>query len=104
MQYRAAIDGVRAVAVILVLLFHARVPLFSGGYVGVDVFFVISGYLIAGQIHREHVAGRFTLLGFYERRVRRIFPALFLVLLSIFAIGPFVMLPPDLGRLGSSGV
>jgi peptidoglycan/LPS O-acetylase OafA/YrhL len=104
MQYRAAIDGLRAVAVILVLLFHARVPFFSGGYVGVDVFFVISGYLIAGQIHQEHVAGRFTLIGFYERRVRRIFPALFLVLLSIFAIAPFVMLPPDLGRLGSSGV
>jgi peptidoglycan/LPS O-acetylase OafA/YrhL len=103
MQYRAAIDGLRALAVILVLLFHARVPFFSGGYVGVDVFFVISGYLIAGQILQEHAAGRFTLRGFYERRVRRIFPALFLVLLSIFAIAPVVMLPPDLDRLGSSG-
>lgn len=104
MQYRAAIDGLRAVAVILVLLFHARVPFFSGGYVGVDVFFVISGYLIARQIYHEHADGRFTLLGFYERRMRRIFPALFLVLLSIFAIAPLIMLPPELHRLGSSGV
>ena len=86
MQYRAAIDGLRAVAVILVLLFRARVPFFSGGYVGVDVFFVISGYLITGLIHQEHVAGHFTLLGFYERRMRRIVPALFLVVLSTFAI------------------
>ena len=104
MQYRAAIDGLRAVAVIVVLLFHARVPFFSGGYVGVDVFFVVSGYLITGLIHQEHVAGGFTLLGFYERRMRRIFPALFLVVLSTFAIGAIVMLPPDLSRLGSSGV
>src|SRR4029077_20431268 len=102
MQYRAAIDGLRAVAVILVLLFHARVPFFSGGYIGVDVFFVISGYLITGLIHQEHVAGGFTLLGFYERRMRRIFPALFLVVLSTFAIGAIVMIPPDLSRLGSS--
>jgi peptidoglycan/LPS O-acetylase OafA/YrhL len=78
------------------------VPFFSGGYVGVDVFFVISGYLITGIIHQEHVAGGFTLLGFYERRMRRIFPALFLVVLSTFAIGAIVMIPPDLSRLGSS--
>ena len=102
MQYRAAIDGLRAVAVLLVLLFHARIPFFSGGYVGVDVFFVISGYLITALIHQEHVAGGFTLLGFYERRIRRIFPALFLVMLSTFAIAAIVMLPPDLSRLGSS--
>ena len=102
MQYRAAVDGLRAVAVILVLLFHARVPFFSGGYVGVDVFFVISGYLITGLILQEHAAGGFTVLNFYERRMRRIFPALFLVVLSTCAIGALVMLPPDFSRLGSS--
>ena len=95
-------DGLRAVAVLLVLLFHARIPFFSGGYVGVDVFFVISGYLITALIHQEHFAGGFTLLGFYERRIRRIFPALFLVMLSTFAIAAIVMLPPDLSRLGLS--
>src|SRR3954469_6113014 len=102
--YRADIDGLRAVAVVPVLLFHAKVPGFSGGFVGVDVFFVISGYLITLLILREHAAGRFTLVGFYERRVRRIFPALILVLLSTLAIGAFVMFPPDLAHLGSSAV
>jgi peptidoglycan/LPS O-acetylase OafA/YrhL len=104
MRYQPAIDGLRAVAVILVLLFHAKAPLFSGGYVGVDVFFVISGYLIATLIQNEHAAGRFTLIGFYERRIRRIFPALFLVLLTTTAIATIVMLPPDLARFGSSVV
>jgi peptidoglycan/LPS O-acetylase OafA/YrhL len=90
--------------VILVLLFHAKIPWFAGGYVGVDVFFVISGYLITSLILQDHAAGRFTLLGFYERRIRRIFPALSLVVLSTLAVGAFVMLPPDLARLGSSSV
>ena len=102
MRYLPAIDGLRAVAVILVLLFHAKAPLFSGGYVGVDVFFVISGYLIAKLILQEHSAGRFTLIGFYERRIRRIFPALFLVVLATAAIASTVMLPPYLVRLGAS--
>ena len=88
----------------LVLVFHARVPWFSGGYIGVDVFFVISGYLIATLILHEHAAGRFTLAGFYQRRIRRIFPALFLVVLSTVAMAALVMLPPDLVRLGSSVV
>jgi len=103
MQYRPAIDGLRAVAVILVLLFHAKVPFFSGGYIGVDVFFVISGYLITTLIYHECIAGHFSLLGFYQRRMRRIFPAFFLVVLSTFAVGAIVMLPPDLIGLGSSG-
>jgi peptidoglycan/LPS O-acetylase OafA/YrhL len=104
MRYVPAIDGLRAIAVILVLLFHAKVPPFSGGYVGVDVFFVISGYLITKLILQEHAAGRFTLLGFYERRIRRIFPALFLVVVVASAMALFVMLPPDLARLGLSVV
>ncbi len=104
MPYVPAIDGLRAVAVVLVLLFHAKVPLLPGGYVGVDVFFVISGYLIARLILQQQAARRFSLLDFYQRRIRRIFPALFLVLFATLAIGATIMLPPDLVRLGSSVV
>ena len=86
MQYRAEIDGLRALAVIPVILFHANIPFFSGGFVGVDVFFVISGFLITNIILSDRAAGRFTFMNFYERRVRRILPPLFLVL---FATIPF---------------
>src|SRR5512142_3163613 len=79
-EHRDDIDALRAVAVGLVILFHYRVPGFSGGFVGVDIFFVISGFLIGGIIDRELRDGRFTFLNFYERRVRRIFPALFATL------------------------
>lgn len=80
MQYRSEIDGLRAVAILPVMLFHAGFGLFQGGYVGVDVFFVISGFLITQTIAEEMARGRFTLTGFYERRARRILPALFVVL------------------------
>ncbi|MFO7770421.1 MAG: acyltransferase family protein [Roseovarius gahaiensis] len=80
MKYRREIDGLRAVAVVPVVLFHAGLSLFSGGYVGVDVFFVISGYLITTIIIAERDEGRFSILRFYERRARRILPALFLVM------------------------
>ncbi len=86
MKYRPEIDGLRAVAVLPVLLYHAGFESFSGGYIGVDVFFVISGYLIATIILREMAAGRFSLAQFYERRARRILPALFFV---IFCTLPF---------------
>jgi peptidoglycan/LPS O-acetylase OafA/YrhL len=104
MQYRPAIDGLRAAAVILVLLFHAKMPFVSGGFVGVDVFFVISGYLITSLIQHEQASGRFTLAGFYERRMRRILPAFFLVTLAIVVVAVFVMLPKELGRLTPSVV
>lgn len=80
MQYRREIDGLRAVAVVPVILFHAGFTVFSGGYVGVDVFFVISGYLITAILIAEREAGAYSLWRFYERRARRILPALFLVL------------------------
>ncbi|MEE4250589.1 MAG: acyltransferase family protein [Alcanivoracaceae bacterium] len=94
LKYRAEIDGLRAVAVVPVILFHAGLGLFSGGYVGVDVFFVISGYLITSIILGEQQNGRFSLSGFYERRARRILPALFAV---VFACLPFawLLLTPD---------
>lgn len=94
MKYRPEIDGLRSVAVIPVMLFHAGFSLFSGGFVGVDVFFVISGYLITTILIDEREKGTYSLLGFYERRARRILPALFFILaISI----PFAWnwIPPD---------
>jgi peptidoglycan/LPS O-acetylase OafA/YrhL len=93
-HYRPDIDGLRAIAVAPVVLFHFGVRPFSGGYVGVDVFFVISGYLITSLIHGEMQDGRFSIVNFYERRVRRIFPALF-AMLAVTAIAALVALFPN---------
>jgi peptidoglycan/LPS O-acetylase OafA/YrhL len=82
LRYRPEIDGLRALAVLAVIFFHIDIPGFSGGFVGVDIFFVISGFLITGLIHRELVEQRFSLLHFYERRARRILPPLIAVLLA----------------------
>ena len=100
-MYRADIDGLRAVAVLAVLFFHAGIGC-SGGYVGVDVFFVISGYLITGLILKESDAGQFRVLEFWERRVLRIFPALAIVVLTCLVAGWFLFLPPDFKSLGQS--
>jgi peptidoglycan/LPS O-acetylase OafA/YrhL len=81
MTYRCEIDGLRALAIIPVVLFHAGIAGFSGGFVGVDVFFVLSGYLITGILIRSAEDGTFSILDFYERRARRILPALFAVML-----------------------
>lgn len=102
LMYRPEVDGLRAVAVLAVMLFHADIPGFPGGFVGVDVFFVISGYLITGILLRELDSGSFSIIAFYERRVRRILPALFLVLLVCIPVGWFVMAPSALQRLGQS--
>ena len=80
MEYRKEIDGLRAIAVIPVILFHTGIDIFSGGFIGVDVFFVISGYLITYIILNEKEQGRFSIVKFYERRARRILPALFFVM------------------------
>lgn len=82
LQYRPEIDGLRAIAVLPVILFHAGLGWFSGGYVGVDIFFVISGYLIGYIILQKQAEGKFSLLEFYENRARRILPALFVVILA----------------------
>jgi peptidoglycan/LPS O-acetylase OafA/YrhL len=97
-HYRPDIDGLRAVAVMAVVLHHLWPSLMPGGYVGVDVFFVISGYLITGIIGREMAQGRFNLRLFYERRIRRIFPALFSVLAATLFAGYFLLLTVLLPR------
>lgn len=94
-DYRADIDGLRAVAVLAVVFHHLSPSLVPGGYVGVDVFFVISGYLITKIIVREMLDEEFTFSAFYLRRARRIFPALFVVLAVTLLVGYFVLLPSD---------
>lgn len=93
MKYRSEIDGLRALAVLPVILFHAGFSVFSGGFIGVDVFFVISGYLITTILINELEEGRFSILRFYERRARRILPALFTVILCTLPFAWVWMLP-----------
>ena len=101
MSYRRDIDGLRAIAVMAVVVYHALPTVLRGGFIGVDVFFVISGFLISGQIVAELEAGRFTFTSFYARRIRRIFPALLLVLLATLGYGFVVLLPKELAGLGA---
>lgn len=103
-RYRSEIDGLRTVAVLPVLLFHAGIGPFSGGFVGVDVFFVISGYLITLIIWNEIESERFSIARFYERRARRILPALYTVLLVSAILAWFLMLPEQLENFGQSVV
>jgi peptidoglycan/LPS O-acetylase OafA/YrhL len=104
MIYRREIDGLRAVAVVPVILFHAGLTLFSGGYVGVDVFFVISGYLITSILIVELEQGNFSIARFYERRARRILPALFFVIMCCIPFAWMWMLPSELKDLSQSVV
>jgi len=96
MKYRAEIDGLRALAVLPVILFHAGASGFSGGYTGVDVFFVISGYLITSIITKNIDEKKFSLINFYERRIRRIFPSLFLITLICTPVAAYCMSPTQL--------
>jgi len=96
MNYRREIDGLRALAVLPVILFHAGFEVFSGGFVGVDIFFVISGYLITSIILAELELGTFSIVNFYERRARRILPALFLVVLVCIPFAWHWLLPSDM--------
>ncbi|WP_417380254.1 acyltransferase family protein [Gimesia sp.] len=102
-NYRPEIDGLRALAVIAVLLFHLGLG-FPGGFIGVDVFFVISGFLITGIIRRGLQDGTFSLMNFWERRIRRIFPAMFVVLTSTLTVGYWLLLPDELKDLGKSAI
>ena len=101
LPYRSDIDGLRAFAVTSVLIFHAFPSLIPGGFVGVDVFFVISGFLISGIIFKELETGSFSFANFYARRVKRIFPALITMLAASYAFGWFFLFNEDFRRLGS---
>jgi peptidoglycan/LPS O-acetylase OafA/YrhL len=100
-RYRPEVDGLRAVAVLAVVLFHARFRC-PGGFVGVDVFFVISGFLITSLIWQDLENGKFTFATFWERRARRIAPALVVVTLVTLVAGYFILSPPDFGDLGKA--
>lgn len=102
LKYRADIDGLRAVAVVAVILDHLAVPGFSGGFVGVDVFFAISGYLIASIILRDLEDRHFSIARFYERRIRRILPALFAVMAVTTPIAFWLLLPGELRAFSQS--
>ena len=91
-QYRPDIDGLRAIAIFGVVIYHAFPYVIPGGFVGVDFFFVISGYLISGIIFKQTLGGMFSFSDFYARRIKRIFPALLLVLIVTLAYGWNVML------------
>ncbi|HMS86510.1 MAG TPA: acyltransferase family protein [Nitrospira sp.] len=104
MRYRPEIDGLRAIAIIPVILFHAGVQLFSGGFIGVDVFFVISGYLITTIILKELETGQFSLLKFYERRARRILPALYVVMAVCLPFAWLWLMPSDAIEFANSAI
>jgi peptidoglycan/LPS O-acetylase OafA/YrhL len=100
--YRADIDGLRAVAVISVVMFHAAPAVFPGGFVGVDMFFVVSGFLITSTIAVEMRAGTFSMMSFYDRRARRILPALVALLAACVVLGYLILWPGDYADLGRS--
>jgi peptidoglycan/LPS O-acetylase OafA/YrhL len=99
-KYRPDIDGLRAIAVISVVIFHAFPKLIPGGFIGVDIFFVISGYLISTTILDNLENNSFSYIDFYRRRIRRIFPALIVVLIACFVVGWFVLLTDEFKQLG----
>ena len=102
MAYRPDIDGLRAIAVLSVLLFHAFPNRLPGGFIGVDIFFVISGFLISSIIFSNLERGHFSIVEFYDRRIRRIFPGLLTVMLSTLAFGWFVLLADELQQTGQA--
>jgi peptidoglycan/LPS O-acetylase OafA/YrhL len=99
-SYRPDIDGLRAFAVLAVVLYHGFPKAVHGGYIGVDVFFVISGFLISSILLKEMAKERFSLANFYGRRIRRIFPALAVCLAAVLAYGFVCLLPSELMQVG----
>lgn len=103
-EYRRDVDGLRAVAVLLVILFHLDVAAISGGFVGVDIFYVISGFVIFRMMIVEYESGRFSILNFYRRRIRRIFPALAATALFSMAVGFIILTPGEYESLSYSAI
>ena len=102
LKYRPDIDGLRAVAVLSVILFHMNPNWLPGGFLGVDIFFVISGFLITTIIHRQLINGSFSFSEFYTRRMKRILPSFFTVVLTCLVVGYFILLPIHYDTLGKS--
>jgi len=102
LNYRPEIDGLRAIAILPVIFYHAGIEIFNGGYVGVDIFFVVSGYLITTIILKELDEGKFSIINFYERRIRRIIPALFAVMFVSIIFAYFLLLPNDIKNFSQS--
>src|ERR1700723_2002579 len=101
-QYRPDVDGLRAIAVLSVVFFHLSGRLLPGGYLGVDMFFVVSGYLITSIVWREARDGQFSVVRFYDRRIRRIMPALLSLLFISTGVSVALLLPTDLIAYGKS--
>jgi peptidoglycan/LPS O-acetylase OafA/YrhL len=102
MRYQREIDGLRAISVLAVIFFHAGFGVFAGGFVGVDVFFVISGYLITGQIYPAIADGKFSLWGFFARRARRLLPALFPMVFFCIPVAWFTLMPLEMKDFAQS--
>ncbi|MEZ9792142.1 acyltransferase family protein, partial [Vibrio splendidus] len=102
LKYRKDIDGMRALAVLLVIFYHLDFPLITGGFIGVDVFFVLSGFLITGIIKQRIEDNSFTYSDFYLKRLRRIYPVLLVVMLVTILAGYFILLPSDFYKLSKS--
>lgn len=102
MQFRSDVNGLRAVAALSIVLFHISPSAISGGFVGVDVFYVISGFLITSIIRRDMEQGQFSLLSFYARRARRLFPALYTMMAFVLVIGFFLLLPREMENLAGA--
>ena len=101
--YRPDIDGLRGIAVLFVVAYHSQIsPFFEGGFIGVDIFFVISGYLIFSVIYKEIINNKFNLIDFYERRARRIIPALIILIFFLIPFIYFYFLPQDIIRFSKS--
>ncbi len=104
LSYRPEVDGLRAFAVIPVILFHFGIDWLAGGYIGVDVFFVISGFLITTILIKEYDNGSFSLKGFWQRRIKRILPVLVIVVIATLVASQFVLYAPDIYHLGFQGI
>lgn len=104
LMYRPDIDGLRAIAVLAVILYHFKVPFFTGGFVGVDIFFVISGYLITTGILNQHEKSQFEFGEFYTRRVRRLIPALLFTIATSYIVSALIFSPNDFKQMSGSAV
>ena len=102
LKYRSDIDGLRAIAVLSVVAYHLDHRLAPGGYIGVDIFFVISGYLIGSILLKEFDAGTFSFARFFERRIRRLFPAYFVMALATASVSWVVLMPEAYRQFGQS--